>query len=103
MEALEPGRAEIMIGRRCRTIFVHVVIGPLARLLAPFFLIALGAPIVVLVLRWRSTALIAVHLLETKFLYVPPPLRALATGSCLIAGGQNRKNDDQLYYSLLRY
>jgi hypothetical protein len=47
---------------------VHVVIGPLARLLAPFFLIALGAPIVVLVLRWRSTALIAVHLLETKFL-----------------------------------
>lgn len=79
---------------------MHVVIGPLARLLALFFLFAFGASIVVLVLRWRSTALIAVHLLVTKFLYVSPPLGALATGFCLIAEGQNRKNDDQLYYSL---
>ena len=59
-------------------IFVHVVIGPLARLLAPFFLIALGAPIVVLVLRWRSTALIAVYLLESKFPIRSPTFRGFS-------------------------
>jgi hypothetical protein len=45
-----------------------------------FFLIALGAPMAVLVLRWRSMASIAAHSLESEFCtsYVSPTVKGFS-------------------------
>ncbi len=79
---------------------MQVVIGPLACLPVPFLLDRRWDSDDCVCLRWCSTALIAVHLLEGKFLYVPT-FRGFSYRVLPSRRGQNRKTDEQLYYSVL--